>query len=145
LGDDLKQLVWTITVSGDGAVPVHYNVYDGNVTDDQTHIETWDVLRQIVGSADFLYVADCKLCTKENLAHIRQQCSGSHYSRGSEASCPGIASRKPRGNAFRRRESHQTNAGWGRGEIGTAHSTWDSSKCPESRRSRSTIRQWDNP
>lgn len=74
---DLKQLVWTITVSGDGAVPVHYNVYDGNVTDDRTHIETWEVLRQIVGSADFLYVADCKLCTKENLAHIHRQ--GGHF------------------------------------------------------------------
>jgi transposase len=51
---DLKQLLWTLTVSADGAVPVHYNVCDGNVTDDRTHIETWDVLRQITGQSDLL-------------------------------------------------------------------------------------------
>jgi len=67
---DLKQLLWTLTVSADGAVPVHYNVLDGNVTDDRTHIETWDVLRQITGQSDFIYVADSKLCTRENMAHI---------------------------------------------------------------------------
>jgi len=67
---DLKQLVWSLTVSSDGAVPVHYHVYDGNVPDDQTHIETWERLRAIAGSAAFLYVADSKLCTKESLAHI---------------------------------------------------------------------------
>ena len=70
---DLKQLVWTLTVSHDGAVPVHYNVDDGNVTDDQTHIHTWNVLRKIVGRADFVYVADCKLCTKQNMSHIDDQ------------------------------------------------------------------------
>jgi len=34
-----KQLVWSLTVGGDGAEPVHYNVLDGNVTDDQTGAE----------------------------------------------------------------------------------------------------------
>ena len=48
---DLKQLVWSLTVSADGAVPVHYNVYDGNTTDDRTHIETWEVLVEIVGGS----------------------------------------------------------------------------------------------
>jgi transposase len=67
---DLKQLVWTLTISADGAVPVHYNVDDGNVTDDQTHVQTWDVLRHIVGRAEFVYVADCKLCTKHNMGYI---------------------------------------------------------------------------
>ncbi len=37
---DLKQLVWILTVTGDGAVPVHYSVADGNTNDSQTHIET---------------------------------------------------------------------------------------------------------
>lgn len=69
---DLKQLVWTLTVAGDGAVPVHYNVYDGNVTDDRTHIETWQTLCKVVGSSDFLYVADSKLCTREQMAHIHR-------------------------------------------------------------------------
>jgi hypothetical protein len=67
---DLKQLVWSLTVSNDGAVPIHYNVYDGNVTDDKTHVEIWDALCRITGGSDFLYVADCKLCTRENMQHI---------------------------------------------------------------------------
>jgi transposase len=70
---DLKQLVWTLTVAADGGVPVHYNVDDGNVTDDQTHVATWTILRALVGRPDFLYVADAKLCTRENLAFIHRQ------------------------------------------------------------------------
>jgi len=67
---DLKQLVWSLTVSADGAVPVHYNVYDGNLTDDQLHVDTWEALRRVVGGPDFIYVADCKLCTRDNMAHL---------------------------------------------------------------------------
>src|SRR5262245_58739782 len=67
---DLKQLLFSITVSADGAVPVHCKTYDGTVTDDQVHIETWDFLCQVIGHADFLYVADCKLCTRDNMGHI---------------------------------------------------------------------------
>jgi transposase len=67
---DLKQLLFSITVSADGAVPVHAKTYDGNVTDDQIHRETWDFLCQLVGHTDFLYVADCKLCTRDNMSHI---------------------------------------------------------------------------
>jgi len=67
---DLKQLLYSITLSADGAVPVHCKSYDGNTTDDQVHRETWDFLRQIIGHADFLYVADSKLCTRDNLSHI---------------------------------------------------------------------------
>ena len=70
---DLKQLLFSITVSADGAVPVHAKTYDGNVSDDQIHRETWDFLCQLVGHADFLYVADCKLCTRENMCHIAGQ------------------------------------------------------------------------
>jgi transposase len=67
---DLKQLVYSLSVSDDGAVPIHHHVYPGNRNDETTHIETWNALRQIHGSADFLYVADCKLCTQKQLAHI---------------------------------------------------------------------------
>jgi transposase len=67
---DLKQLLWILTVSADGAVPVAHRLTDGNTTDDQTHIATWDDLRAVVGRPDFLYVADCKLCTREQMAHI---------------------------------------------------------------------------
>ena len=67
---DLKQLLYSITITADGAVPVHCKTYDGNTTDDQVHRDTWDFLRQIIGHADFLYVADSKLCTRDNLGHI---------------------------------------------------------------------------
>lgn len=67
---DLKQLLYMLTLSHDGAVPVHYRVASGNVVDDQTHRETWDLLRKLAGRADFLYVADCKLATTENMTYI---------------------------------------------------------------------------
>jgi hypothetical protein len=42
---DLRQLVWILTVSADGAIPVAHRVVDGNTTDDTTHIASWDELR----------------------------------------------------------------------------------------------------
>lgn len=67
---DLKQLLLSLTWSADGAVPVHYWAADGNVSDDKTHIATWEALCKLAGRSDFLYVADSKLCTRENLDHI---------------------------------------------------------------------------
>ena len=67
---DLKQLLYVLTTTADGAVPVWCSVDHGNTTDDQTHIATWDTLCRLVGRPDFLYVADSKLCTKENMAHL---------------------------------------------------------------------------
>jgi len=67
---DLKQLLYSITVSADGAVPVHCKLYDGNTTDDQVHVETWSFLRELVGHSDFLYVGDSKLCTRDNMGVI---------------------------------------------------------------------------
>jgi len=70
---DLKQLIYTLTVTADGAVPVHFSVGSGNLTDDQTHRDTWDLLAELVGSPDFLYVADSKLATAENMGHIARR------------------------------------------------------------------------
>jgi transposase len=70
---DLRQLLWILTVSSDGGVPVHFKVAAGNTEDSTTHIETWDRLRALVGRPDFLYVADSKLCTGPNLRHIDGQ------------------------------------------------------------------------
>jgi transposase len=67
---DLKQLVYTLTVSADCGVPIHHRCYSGNRTDDTTHIETWKILRDLLGNADFLYVGDSKLCTHEQLDYI---------------------------------------------------------------------------
>ena len=70
---DLKQLLLVLTISADGAVPVHFRSMDGNTTDDTTHVDTWDAIRRLAGGADFLYVADCKLCTHEAMTHIDGQ------------------------------------------------------------------------
>ena len=67
---DLKQLLFILTVSSDGAVPIACRVAGGNTPDDVTHVPTWNELRALVGHADFLYVADSKLCSKEAMGHI---------------------------------------------------------------------------
>jgi transposase len=67
---DLKQLLYTLTINEDGGVPVFFTTSSGNVTDDTTHVETWERVCRLTGKRDFLYVADCKLASKENLAHI---------------------------------------------------------------------------
>ena len=69
---DLKQLLYILTVTGDGAVPVQFRVQSGNTTDDRSHRETWDFLRKLTGRADFLYVADCKLATTENMGYVHK-------------------------------------------------------------------------
>src|SRR5208282_3763346 len=53
---DLKQLLYILTVSRDGAVPLYFQVASGNVVDDQTHCATWDLLCRLTGRRDFLYV-----------------------------------------------------------------------------------------
>jgi transposase len=67
---DLKQLMFILTASADGGVPVQFRVADGNASDARSHIETWDILRQITGRSDFLYVADSKLCTPDNMDYV---------------------------------------------------------------------------
>lgn len=69
---DLKQLLYILTVSRDGAVPVQFRVESGNATDDRSHQGTWELLCKLTGRRDFLYVADCKLATAENMAHLHQ-------------------------------------------------------------------------
>lgn len=70
---DLKQVLYILTVAADGAVPLQFRVESGNTTDDQTHQTTWDLLCQLAGRRDFLYVADSKLATRENMAYIHQR------------------------------------------------------------------------
>jgi transposase len=70
---DLKQLVFILTVSFDGAVPMAYRLADGNTNDDPTHIPTWDNLVKVLARRDFLYVADSKLCSGDAMRHIDGQ------------------------------------------------------------------------
>jgi len=67
---DLKQLLFILTASADGGIPVQFRSADGQASDARSHIETWEVLQQVAGRSDFLYVADSKLCTAENLDYL---------------------------------------------------------------------------
>jgi transposase len=69
---DLKQLLFVLTTSADGGIPVQFRCHDGNVSDSVTHVETWEALRRVTGRADFLYVADSKLCSRECMDPITQ-------------------------------------------------------------------------
>ena len=51
-------------------MPSGFQLFDGNTTDDTTHIPNWEGLREFLGKENFIYVADCKLCSAENLAYI---------------------------------------------------------------------------
>jgi len=67
---DLKQLVLGLNVTADGAVPISHRIYDGNQTDDRLHPANHKALQKLLRRADFIYVADCKLATEENLQKI---------------------------------------------------------------------------
>jgi transposase len=69
---DLKQLLFILTVEGESGVPVQFRVADGNASDSTSHIESWNTLRSVAGRADFLYVADSKLCSRDNMMHIHE-------------------------------------------------------------------------
>jgi transposase len=62
--------LFILTMSADGNIPVAFRCSDGNTSDSRTHIETWNTLRAVAGRADFLYVADSKLCSRENMDYI---------------------------------------------------------------------------
>jgi transposase len=67
---DLKQLVLGLNVTADGAVPISHRIYDGNQTDDRLHPANHKALQKLLQQTDFVYVADCKLATEENLQKL---------------------------------------------------------------------------
>jgi transposase len=67
---DLRQLVYELSVTQDGAIPILFKAHDGNRSDDSLHWENWQMLRGLLGRSDFLYVADSKLCVSETLLKI---------------------------------------------------------------------------
>ena len=73
----MKQLLYILTLTDDGGVPVWCHVTSGNVTDDTTHPRNWDQLCELAGTTDFLYVADCKRVTHANLNYIATR--GGHF------------------------------------------------------------------
>lgn len=69
---DCLQIVYGLNITADGNVPLSFDLFDGNQTDDNTHVPNWERLRQMLATSDFTYVADCKLCSRQNLDHIHQ-------------------------------------------------------------------------
>ena len=69
---DCKQIVFGLNITADGNVPLTFELFDGNRTDDTTHIPNWNALREFLEKDDFIYVADCKLCSQKNLDHINE-------------------------------------------------------------------------
>ncbi len=69
---DCKQIVFGLNITSDGHIPLSYKLFDGNTTDDTTHIPNWNGLRSLLEREDFIYIADCKLCSNKNLSHIAQ-------------------------------------------------------------------------
>lgn len=67
---DLKQLVWSLSVSSDSGFPLFQKAYSGNTADVDTYVKQWENLIDLLGIRDFLYVADSKLITHENMAFI---------------------------------------------------------------------------
>jgi transposase len=67
---DLKQFVWSMSVSSDHAFPLFQKAYSGNTADVSTYVEQWQKLIDLLGRRDFLYVADSKLITHQTMAHI---------------------------------------------------------------------------
>jgi len=70
---DLKQLLFILTSTRDGGIPVQFRCEAGNESDSRTHVESWEALRRVAGRKDFLYVADGKLCSAEAMEHIHRQ------------------------------------------------------------------------
>ena len=61
-----------LNITADGNVPISFELFDGNRTDDTTHIPNWNALREFLREQDFIYIADCKLCSQKNLDYIHE-------------------------------------------------------------------------
>ena len=69
---DCKQIVFGLNITADGNIPLSFELFDGNRTDDTTHIPNWNALRELLEKDDFIYIADCKLCSQKNLDYIHE-------------------------------------------------------------------------
>jgi len=69
---DYKQIVFGLNITEDGHVLISYQAFDGNQADASTHRPNWDSLREFLASEDFFYIADSKLCSKDNMNHIEK-------------------------------------------------------------------------
>jgi transposase len=66
----VKQIQAGINVTGDGAVPVAFAVFDGNTAESTTHPDNIRRLKEILPKSALLYIADSKLDSEENFWRI---------------------------------------------------------------------------
>jgi transposase len=64
---DVKQIQFGLNVTGDGGVPLCHQPLDGNAAEARTHVANLRRLRRLLPTGRFLYTADTKLDTPENL------------------------------------------------------------------------------
>jgi transposase len=55
---NLKQFIWSMSVSSDHAFPLFQQAFSGNTADVGTYVQQWHNLIDLLGYRDFLYVAD---------------------------------------------------------------------------------------
>jgi transposase len=51
---DCKQIVFGLNITEDGHVPISYQVYDGNTSDNHTHQVNWTSLREMIKDEPFI-------------------------------------------------------------------------------------------
>jgi transposase len=67
---DLKQIQFGINVAHDGAVPICHRAFGGNAPEAPTHPENLKRLGELLPRGRLLYLADCKLDSKDNLLSV---------------------------------------------------------------------------
>jgi transposase len=67
---NVKQIGLGLNVTADGGVPVGHLPLDGNAAESPVHLENLRALAKTLGKSDFVYIADTKLDTTDNLLAI---------------------------------------------------------------------------
>ena len=67
---DLKQLIWSMSVSSDSAFPLFQEAFSGNTADVDPYVKQWHHLIDLLAKKDFLFVGDSKVATRENMTYI---------------------------------------------------------------------------
>jgi transposase len=67
---NVKQIGLGLSVTADGGVPIGHLPLDGNAAESPVHLDNLRALAKTLGKTDFLYIADTKLDTIDNLLAI---------------------------------------------------------------------------
>jgi transposase len=67
---NVKQIGLGLNVTADGGVPIGHLPLDGNAAESSVHLENLRALAKTLGKSDFVYIADTKLDTVDNLLAI---------------------------------------------------------------------------